>query len=138
MKKSTLRAIIAATTLGLFSIGTALAEIAVIVNSGNASSSMSADDVKAVFLGKSTALSAVDQAEGSAIRNTFYSKIAGKDESQMKAFWSTMIFSGKAVPPEGAADSATVKAWVAKKPNGIGYIDSSAVDGSVKVVLKIN
>lgn len=138
MKKSTLRAVIATTALGLLTLGTALAEIAVIVNTGNATSSMSADDVKGIFFGKSIALSPVDQAEGSAIRNAFYSKVAGKDATQMKAYWTTMIFSGKAVPPEGATDSAAVKAWVAKTPNGIGYIDGGAVDGSVKVILKVN
>jgi hypothetical protein len=30
-----------------------------------------------------------------------------------------------------------VKAFVAGDPNAIGYIDSSAVDGSVKVALKL-
>jgi len=115
----------------------ALADIAVIASSGSATSSLSAKDVKKIFLGKSTAMTPVDQADGSATRNTFYEKAANKNESQMKAYWSKMIFSGKATPPEIATDDAAVKAWVASNKNGVGYIDSGSVDGSVKVLLTI-
>jgi len=115
----------------------ALADIAVIANTASASSSLSVKDVKKIFLGKNNSMTPVDQSEGSATRNTFYQKAAKKDESQMKAYWSKMIFSGKAVPPEIAADDAAVKAWVAGNKNGVGYIDSGSVDETVKVLLTI-
>jgi len=114
-----------------------LADIAVIANKSSSASSLSQSEVKKIFLGKSTSMNPIDQAEGSATRNTFYQKAAKKDESQMKAYWSKMIFSGKAVPPETAADDAAVKAWVASNKNGVGYIDSGSVDETVKVLLTV-
>ena len=114
----------------------ALADIAVIVNSGN-STSANQQDIKKIFLGKKTSMKPIDQAEGSAIRDGFYQKIAGKNVSQMKAYWSKMIFSGKAIPPEVSSDDASIKEWIIKNPNGIAYINSSSVDASIKVLLTI-
>jgi len=79
----------------------------------------------------------VDQNEGSAIRDSFYQKVAKKDAGQMKAYWSKMIFSGKAIPPVASSNDATVKTWVVNNPKGVGYIDSSAVDDTVKVLLTV-
>ena len=115
----------------------ALADIAVIANTANASSSLTVKNVKKIFLGKDNSMKPIDQSEGNAIRNEFYQKAAHKSESQMKAYWSKMIFSGKATPPETSANDASVTAWVANNKNGIGYIDSTSVDGSVKVLLTI-
>lgn len=119
----------------------ATAEIAIIVNSGNPESTISASHAKKLFLGKKTSFAsgqaavAVDQAEGNETRNMFYQQLANKSEAQMKAYWSRMIFSGKATPPNTVADDADVKDWLTGHNNGIGYIDSSAVDASVKVLL---
>jgi len=120
----------------LFS-ASAIADIAVIANSGSSASSMTSKDIKKIFLGKNTSMTPIDQAEGSATRNAFYQQVAKKSEAQMKAYWSKMIFSGKATPPGTASDDAAVKAWVVSNKNGIGYIDSSAVDDTVKVLLTV-
>ncbi|VAW61524.1 hypothetical protein MNBD_GAMMA08-619 [hydrothermal vent metagenome] len=114
----------------------AFADIAVIVNPSN-SASASQKDIKKIFLGKKTSMNPVDQNEGSAIRDSFYQKVAKKDAGQMKAYWSKMIFSGKAIPPAASSNDATVKTWVVNNPKGVGYIDSSAVDDTVKVLLTI-
>jgi len=116
---------------------TALADIAVIASSGSSASNMTSKEIKKIFLGKSSAMTPVDQSEGNATRNAFYLKVAGKDESQMKAYWSKMIFSGNGAPPDTVSDDAAVKAWVVSNKNGIGYIDSGTVDGSVKVLLTV-
>ena len=115
----------------------ALADIAVIANTDSASSNLSIKDVKKIFLGKNTSMTPVDQPDGNATRNAFYQKAAKKNESQMKAYWSKMIFSGKAIPPETSANDASVITWVTNNKNGIGYIDSASVDGSVKILLTI-
>jgi len=60
-----------------------------------------------------------------------------KNASKLKSYWSKMIFSGKAIPPEVVGDDAAVISWVASTKNGIGYVDSSAVNDSVKVLLRV-
>ena len=112
----------------------AMAEVVVVVNPKAAESSMSKEQVAQFFLGKSTSMTPIDQADSSPIRAEFYKKVADKDAAQAKALWSKLVFTGKATMPKEVGDSAAVKAAVAANPKAIGYIDKSAVDGSVKVV----
>ena len=114
----------------------AMAEVVVIVNPKAADSSMTKDQVAQYFLGKSSALTPVDQPEG-ALRAEFYKKVTDKDPSQAKALWSKLVFTGKATMPKEAGDSAAVKKAVANDPKAIGYIDKSAVDASVKAVYTV-
>jgi ABC-type phosphate transport system substrate-binding protein len=116
----------------------AQAELIVIVNPANSAATMSRDQVADVFLGKSTALSAVDQAESSPARSEFYTKLTGKDSAQVKAIWVRLIFTGKATPPKEFTSSADVKKAVASDPKAIGYIEKSALDSSVKSVLTVD
>jgi ABC-type phosphate transport system substrate-binding protein len=112
----------------------ASAEVVVVVNPANADA-VSKDQIANVFLGKSTAFAPIDQADGSAVRGEFYKKVADKDAAQAKALWSKLVFTGKATPPKEVASSADVKKAIAANPKAIGYIEKSAVDASVKVVL---
>jgi len=141
MKKITFKTL--SITLLMVLSGLVNAATVVVVNSANPDSAITEKVAKKIFLGKASSTGSaevvpVDQKEGSAIRNGFYAKVAKKDEAKMKAYWSKMIFSGKATPPEIVDDDAAVKAWLGKNKNGIGYIDSASVDGSVKVLLTIN
>jgi ABC-type phosphate transport system substrate-binding protein len=112
----------------------AMAEVVVVVNPKAAESSMTKDQVAQFFLGKSSAMTPVDQPESAPIRAEFYKKVTDKDASQVKSLWSKLVFTGKATMPKEAADSAAVKKAVASDPKAIGYIEKSAVDGSVKVI----
>lgn len=127
----------------LFIAGSVSAEIAVIANPGVAVSSLDDAQLKRIFLGKETSFPSggkvelSDQQEGSAVRDLFYDKAIGKNASQMKAYWSKLIFSGKGVPPTVVGGDADVKSWVAKTPGGLGYVDAGAADSSVKVLFTV-
>jgi ABC-type phosphate transport system substrate-binding protein len=118
----------------------AYAEVAVIVSANNPNASIDADTLSRIFLGKASNFPdgnqaiPVDQTEGATARESFNEKVLGKNSSQLKAYWSRLIFTGKGTPPKESGSDADVKALVANNPNLIGYIDSSAVDGSVKVL----
>lgn len=118
----------------------ALAEISVIVSASNANTTLDQATVSKIFLGKSkrfpdgTQAVPVDQDEQSAAREAFNTNVLGKSDSQLKSYWSRLIFTGKGTPPSQSGNDDAVKSLVAKNPNIIGYIDSSAVDASVKVV----
>lgn len=112
----------------------ALAEVVVVVNPKAAEASMTKDQVAQFFLGKSSAMSPIDQPESAPVRAEFYKKVTDKDASQVKSLWSKLVFTGKATMPKEAADSAAVKKMVASDPKAIGYIEKSAVDASVKVI----
>ncbi|WEF30911.1 hypothetical protein [Pseudoduganella chitinolytica] len=116
----------------------AAAETVVIVSAKNPASRMFSEQAAQFFLGKSTMFTPIDQAEGSAIRNDFYKKVADKDAGQVKAIWSKLVFTGKATAePKEFKSNAEVKKAVADDPKAIGYIDKSAVDDTVKVILTL-
>ena len=118
----------------------ALAQVAVVVNPKSPLTTMTAEQVSSIFLGKSNTLPSgasalpADLPDSVPAHELFYSKVTGKSSAQVKAAWSRLVFSGKATPPKELASSADVKKFVASNPDAIGYIEKSAVDPSVKVV----
>ncbi len=115
------------------------AEVAIVVHPSNGNA-LDKGYIGRIFLGKkkafpdgSTALP-VSQLEASAVSNEFAKKVLGKSKSQLKAYWSKQIFTGKGTPPDQLASDASVLDIVSKNPSSIGFIDSSAVNSSVKVI----
>jgi len=130
--------------LAVLSAASALAhaDVVVVMSAKSDVASLSQAQVSQIFLAKSSSLpgggaaTPIDQDEGADVRNEFYSKVTGKDAAQMKAYWSQLMFTGKAQRPKKVAGDDAVKKAVAASPGSIGYISAGAVDGSVKVVLK--
>ena len=114
------------------------AEVVVIVSSKSSAATMTAAEVSQIYLGKSTTLKPIDMSNKSPVRGQFYSKVAGKDEAQDKAIWSKLVFTGKATPPKELSSSADVVKAVAADPGAIGYVEKTAVDSSVKVILEVS
>ena len=116
----------------------ALAGPVIVANPGLAGKP-AADDIKAVFLGQSSALPGVGAVtpgmpkEGK-LREEFLSGFVGKSNQQYKAVWTQLIFTGKAQAPKQFENDDELKKWIAATPNGIGVLDSSKVDGTVKVI----
>ncbi|MES2262742.1 MAG: hypothetical protein V4724_29830 [Pseudomonadota bacterium] len=113
------------------------AETVVIVSAKNPATRMFSEQASQFFLGKSNLFTPIDQADGTAIRNEFYLKLADKDPAQVKAHWSKLVFTGKAQPPKEYRSNAEVRKAVSEDPKAIGYIDRSAVDESVKIILSL-
>lgn len=111
------------------------AEVVAVVGAKSPATTMTNEQAAQFFLGKSTAMTPIDQPESAPIRAEFYKKVTDKEASQAKALWSKLVFTGKATLPKEFAGSAEVKKAVAADPKAIGYIEKSAVDASVKVVL---
>jgi ABC-type phosphate transport system substrate-binding protein len=119
-------------------VSAAQAEVVVIVNPKHAAASMTAAQVADLYLGKDGSLVPLDLKEPAALRTDFYQKVAGKDAAQVKAIWARLVFTGKQQPPKEMDNAAQVVKQVAGSEKAIGYVDKSAVDGSVKAVLILN
>ena len=130
-----LRTIVA--TALLMSAGWAMAgDLVVIANP--AVGSLTKDQVSELFLGKNQDFTPIDLPEGSPGYADFYRKATGRDVSQVKATWARLVFSGKAQAPRQLPDAAAVKKAVAADPHAVGYIEKSAVDSSVKVIVSLD
>ncbi|MEO8360817.1 MAG: phosphate ABC transporter substrate-binding protein [Vicinamibacteria bacterium] len=123
-----------------FSPAIAAAEMVAVVAAKSGVTTLSRNQVMDVFLGKAirfpdgTIAIPIDQAEGSAERNAFYSEFGGKSPAQIKAHWSKVIFTGRGRPPREVLNGVEVKKFIARNPGAIGYIDSTLVDGDVRVI----
>lgn len=119
------------------------AELAVIVNVDSPVDDISFEELASVFLGKSRQIAdgvkvvPIDQLEGEAARIEFYDKVVKKSPSQLNSYWSRLIFAGKGRPPYAVTDDSEVLEFVSANPSMIGYVDMTAVDESVKVILTI-
>lgn len=117
----------------------AFAEVVVIVNPAN-TAEISKADISRLFLGKKSKYSdnskatPIYLAQGHAARDEFNKKALGKSSSQIKAYWSKLIFTGKGTPPDALGNIADVIAKVSSDPEAIAYIDAASANGSVKVV----
>lgn len=117
------------------------ADVVVVVSARSAVTRLTAEQVTRIFLGKTDAFPnggnavPIDQAEGNITRDEFYSKVANKNSSQVTAYWARVIFTGDGYPPKLLEGNVAVRKAVADNPNAIGYIDKSAVNSSVRVIL---
>lgn len=119
----------------------AYAEVVVIVSAKSSIMHLTAEQTARIFLGKTSSFPddrdavPIDQAVGSNIRDEFYSKVVHKSSPQVSAYWAKAIFTGDGRPPEILEGNAAVRKAVANNLHAIGYIDKSAVDKSVRIVL---
>ncbi|MFC3120248.1 phosphate ABC transporter substrate-binding protein [Agaribacter flavus] len=115
------------------------AELIVIVNKDNANA-LDSKLVQRIFLGKTKKFGdgsptiPVNQSADSAIRQSFDETVVGRSSSQVSAYWSKLVFTGKGIPPKEVSSDAEVIDLVTKNPSVIGYIDSSSLTDSVKAV----
>ncbi|MCF6236063.1 MAG: phosphate ABC transporter substrate-binding protein [Gammaproteobacteria bacterium] len=126
----------------LFS-GIVSADISIIVHPDHAASSIERKNVSRIFLGKTKniigagSVVPVDQKEGSESRKFFYTKVVKKNRVQLKSYWTKRVFAGRGTPPEIAGDDASIVQKISTTPNFIGYVDSSVVNDSVKVLMRL-
>jgi ABC-type phosphate transport system substrate-binding protein len=131
----TLTGIAVGCSISLFS----LADIVVVVHPSN-NAELDIKSVQRIFLGKEKKFSngkealPVNQVPSSAARSTFDTDTLGRSSTQIAAYWSKLVFTGKGIPPKELDNNEAVLAIVADNPNAIGYLDSASVSGAVKVI----
>lgn len=131
-------------TLGMAAApGATQAGIVVITHPSAGVTALSKDDVMRIFLAKTKTYPNEKPAvpviprEGSASRLKFESTVFEKSPMQVKAYWTRLLFTGRGNPPQVLESDIDIRQKVADNPNAVGYIDSSAVDKSVRVVFTL-
>jgi ABC-type phosphate transport system substrate-binding protein len=128
-----------ALTLTLAS-GAATADVVAVVSAKSPIVALSKSQLADIFLGKTSRFPdgspavAIDQAEGSAVRDEFYDRVAGKSAAQIKAFWSKIIFTGRGQPPPTVSNTTELRQRIKDNPAAVGYLDRDKVDDSLRVV----
>ncbi|WP_404343529.1 phosphate ABC transporter substrate-binding protein [Pseudoalteromonas mariniglutinosa] len=118
----------------------AFAELAIVVHPSN-DSNFDESVINRIYTGKEKSFSngnkviPLSQEANSAVTEEFNSKVLSKTSSQLKAYWSKLIFTGKGTPPKELESDAEVIKMVAANPDTIGFVSAAAVSDNVKVVL---
>ena len=115
-------------------------DVVAVVSAKSPVTALKPDQVADIFLGKTSRFPdgsqaiPIDLGEESAAREKFYASFTGKSPAQVKAHWAKIIFTGRGQPPRQVSSGAEAKKLIAENPHAIGYIDSSLVDNSVRVL----
>ena len=122
---------------------TARAEIVLVTAIDSTVSELSRDEAEQLYMGRRAALSArgalllLDLPTGP-VRDQFYRLLTGKNPSQIRAYWSRMVFTGRALPPTESADASDAHRILLENPNAIAYLPATyADDPSLRVLLRL-
>jgi ABC-type phosphate transport system substrate-binding protein len=115
------------------------ADVKIIANPSVGASSVTADELKGVFLATKTSLSdgshvePVLEKDGPA-QEAFLKEFVGKTDSAFETYYRSLVFTGKASMPKVTASDADMVAYVAKTKGAIGYVSASAPTAGVKTL----
>lgn len=127
----------------LMQAGAAHAQLVVVVNARSGVAAMSRNEVINVFFGRTRQFfngvetQPVDMADSHPDRARFYSALVGKELSEVNAYWSRQLFSGRQQPPVKAASPEDVMRLVLSQPGGIGFVELAKADARVRVVYEL-
>jgi ABC-type phosphate transport system substrate-binding protein len=113
-------------------------DVKVIANSSISADSVSADELKRIFLATASSLggSHVEPVleKGGATHETFLKEYVGKTDAALVTYYRSLVFTGKASMPKQLASDADVAAYVAKTKGAIGYVAAATDTPDVKVL----
>lgn len=126
--------------IGMLLMGTVQANIVIVAHPSN-TNVLSKDDIQRLYTGKMANFANGDSAvplnlsDGNSLRTQFDEKALGRSSSQVKAYWSKLVFTGKGTPPKEVANEAEMLQLVSSNPNILGYVSSSTDFSNLKVLL---
>lgn len=100
------------------------------------------NDIAKIWLGRSNKFSSgkpaipISLQESNPSSSHFNRSVLGKTGSQLKSYWSKLVFTGKGTPPAEVKNDAEMVALVSANPSMIGYVNEGKATDQVKVVGK--
>jgi ABC-type phosphate transport system substrate-binding protein len=116
------------------------AELVIIGHHGGPGS-ITVQQVKDIYLNRSSRMPdgqrvvAFQLPAGNSMRDEFNDLITERNDAWLKSFWSRQVLTGKGHPPREVSSANSMKSVVSSTLGSIGYLDSTLVDDSVKVLL---
>jgi len=120
--------------------GSAVAgEIKIIANPSVHAVSITAAELKSVFLEEKLALEdgthvePVNERDG-AVHEEFLRRYVGRSDDDLQTHYRTLVFTGKASVPKELGNDAEVVAYVARTRGAIGYVGAETATDGVKTL----
>jgi hypothetical protein len=114
-------------------------DLKVIANPSVRVSSVSADELKNVFLVTKTSLSDGSHVQpvfrrGGPVHEAFVKEYLGKTDAALQTYYRSLVFTGKASMPKTLRADAEIVAYVAKTKGAVGYVSAAASTAGVKIL----
>lgn len=113
-------------------------DIAVVASSKFNSNTVEKVELKRLFLAKTNRIHnskvKVMELVDTSCKETFYKKISNKTQSQLRAYWSRLIFTGKAKPHKQVKSLDALLSKMAENASIISYVPLSMVSDKMKVL----
>jgi TonB family protein len=128
----------------LSGIASAASGVKVIANPSVRADSISAEELKSVFLEERSSLPDGSRVEpviskGGAVHETFVKQYLGKSEADLQTYYRSLVFTGKGSMPKTVASDTEIAAYVARTRGAIGYVSSeTSIDGAKTLVVLEN
>jgi TonB family protein len=142
MKHHRLLSLVAA-VVTLASAHAIAAEFKVVANASVKADSMSAGELRSVFLAEHSSLEDSSHVEPVFERNgpaheAFLRVFLRQSDEALQSHFGTLVFTGKALMPRSFDSDAEVVAYVAKTRGAIGYVSASASTEGVKILAVVS
>jgi TonB family protein len=134
------KVLLVAAGLMIFAPVNALAgDVKVIANSSVKADTISAAELKRVFLEEKNSLADGTHVEpvlekGGPAHAAFLEEYLGRSEDDLQMYFRTLVFTGRGSMPKAFGSDAEVVAYVARTRGAIGYVSSAASTAGVKTL----
>ena len=118
--------------------------IVVIVSSNSTLNTITKNQISKIFLSKTKVLpnsikALVVESSNKEIQKKFYQQISGKTQKQLKKYWTTMIFTGRGMPPKKLESQEDIINFVLNNDNAISYINKDKISSNkIKILMEID
>jgi len=112
--------------------------IAVVISKNFNADKLSKSQIKRLFLAKTNRINntkvKIVELQDTKYKQKFYKKVSGKSKAQLRSYWTTLIFTGKAKPPKQIKTLQELLIKMKKNKNIITYIPENQVTQEMKVL----
>jgi len=116
--------------------------IKIIANPSVKADSISANEIKSIFLEEKNSLSDGSRVEpviekGGPAHEAFLKDYLDKSDSALQTYYRSLVFTGKGSMPKSVGSDAEMAAFVAKTKGAIGYVsEGAAAEGAKTLAVK--
>ena len=130
---------VASAMLACSGISAFAADLKIIANPDVKVDSVSAEDLKAIFLLNKSSLSDGSHVQpviekGGVAHEAFLKEYVGKTDSALQNYYRSLVFTGKGTMPKTCGSDIEVTACVSKTKGAIGYVGADAPTNGVKTL----
>jgi hypothetical protein len=130
-------------TLTLAPMAAPRADLVVVANAKSGIERLTRNEVVNIFLGRFRQLPTgdmarpADQPDDAPEKARFYRLLVNKELTDINAYWTRLVFSGKTSPPYQAKSRDDIADWLNRYAGALAYMERGQVGSGSRIVLEL-